>query len=233
MPSLDKALKSILERVQSDLVIGSANKKADIEKTSSWSGDALDHARAVASYVKKKDGYHAQFFKLRVNSNKSSLQYVTEGANGKFGRAGNCQEHVGLALYYLFQHKELWSKIEVITLDECFDHVLLRVTSLNKTKYYFDSWSNTIFSSNLAENLKVITDTIIDGFRTMLNEARSQEETEEIQEMLDACNKISKNQISIQTEVTFYPKNSKRYMKEFDRYYQELLSQIYPSSKFS
>ncbi|WP_131782334.1 hypothetical protein [Legionella gresilensis] len=95
MPPLEKLLNDILKKIKSDLVIGSANKESDLERTFLWSSTAVDHTRFIVNYEKNKNSYEANFFKLRVCKQKNILQYVTEGANAKFSFAGNCQEHVG------------------------------------------------------------------------------------------------------------------------------------------
>lgn len=232
MHSLTKLLNHVLAKIKVDLILGSANKKTDLERTSSWSGDAVDHTRTVATYEKMDKGYHANFFKLRICTQKKLLPYVTEGANAKFSRAGNCQEHVGLALYYLSQHSDLWSKIDVVTFDDCFDHVFLRITGKDKEVFYFDSWSEQIFTEPNKENLAKIVNVIMSGFSAMLEQSEMSDEINDIQDSIDKCNKILKaGSPTIANELSYTPQKAKQFIEQFDNYYHALLSPTNLSSK--
>ncbi|MDR3442423.1 MAG: hypothetical protein P4L65_05340 [Legionella sp.] len=225
MHPLVKQLNQLLTRIKVDLILGSANKKTDLERTSFWSGDAVDHTRTIATYEKTDKGYRANFFKLRVCAQEKILPYVTEGANAKFSRAGNCQEHVGLGLYYLFHHSDLWSKIEVVTFDDCFDHVFLRITAKDKEVFYFDSWSEQIFTKANKEHLDKITDVIMSGFGVLLERAESSDEVEELRDSIAQCTKIVQaGSPSISKELSYTPQQAKQFIKQFDNYYHALLS---------
>jgi hypothetical protein len=231
MSFLDEQLNHILKKIKADLIIGSANKEADLEHTSSWSGDAVDHTRSIATYEKSKNGYSANFFKLRVCSEKDNLDYVTDGANGKYSRAGNCQEHVGLDLYYLSHYPELWSAIDVLTLDDCFDHVFLRITGIDKKIYYFDSWSELIFEKPIAKSLYKMAHLIINGFKSMKDASDSVDEVNEYQSLITQCElELKKGAPLISTESSYTPQDSKRFIEQFDSYYNSLLKSSFPRS---
>jgi hypothetical protein len=224
MHSLEKLLSKILARIKIDLILGSANKKIDLERTSSWSGEAVDHTRTIATYEKNALKYEARFFKLRVSSAKNMLPYVVDGANAQFSRAGNCQEHVGLALYYLFHHPELWRKVEVVTLDDCFDHIFLRISTPDKKVFFFDSWAELIFEQATKENLDKMTQVIMSGLHAIIEQPDASDDVKEIGATIAQCNKILQaGTLTIAKEFSYTPKKAKQFIQQFDEYYDSLL----------
>ncbi|OGV35502.1 MAG: hypothetical protein A3E88_05205 [Legionellales bacterium RIFCSPHIGHO2_12_FULL_35_11] len=229
----DNFLKRILTTVNQDLIIGAANKKNDLERTGSWSAEAVEHSRLVAIYEKNNKNKFAPNFKLfRVFSDINVFPFVSDGANGKFAMAGNCQEHVGLSLYYLFFHSNLWSKIEVLSFEECFDHVFIRITGKDKIQYYFDSWANLIFKDQIDNHFLEICNIIISGMEATKKLSVDQDEILDIDDNLIKCNHIleSRKKLGVFIEEEFYPHQAKIFISQFDKYYETLISETYPKS---
>lgn len=222
-------LKAIQDRLSIDLIHGSANKARDVEKSSGWSKRAVDATRMLTTYEQTEGSWAPVFFRLRV-SKQTLMPYVAEGANGITSRAGNCQEFVGLSLYYLFSLKEI-SQIDVCTLPDCFDHVFLRVHS-DQYSIIFDPWAGQLLTNDSFDNLMPILNQCINSLNLELSEQSDEESRAEVEMLINECEAmLLKKRVEVTTEEIFTADDKDKFQKQFDEYRNRLLKESYPSSK--
>lgn len=222
-------LKTIQDRVSLDLIHGSANKPIDVEKSSGWSQRAVDATRMLTTYEQAEGSWVPCFFKFRVPK-QTLMPYVAEGVNGMISRAGNCQEFVGLSLYYLFSLKEI-SQIDICTFPDCFDHVFLRVHS-DQDSIIFDPWAGQLLNNDSFDNLKPILKECINSLKLELSELSDDKSRSEIEMLISECEAtLSNKRIEVITEKIFTADDKEVFQKQFDEYRNHLLKELYPSSR--
>ncbi|WP_131782333.1 hypothetical protein [Legionella gresilensis] len=117
----------------------------------------------------------------------------------------------------------------MVTLDDCFEHVFLKVTGQDKKIYYFDPWSEQIFTNQIQKHIKEIANLVINGFDAMIIHADSKDEAKEFQSLKDDCIELlDSGKISIIKELAYMPEDSKQFIKQFDDYYRTLLTSYEP-----
>ena len=226
---LRNKLKTIQDRVSLDLIYGSANKPIDVDKSSGWSQRAVDATRMLTTYEQIEGSWVPGFFRLRVPK-QTLMPYVDEGANGMVSRAGNCQEFVGLSLYYLFNLKEI-SQIDICTLPDCFNHVFLRVHSAQDS-IIFDPWAGQLLIDDSFNSLQPILKECLNSLNLELSEMSDEEAISEIEVLIRECEAtMSNKKIEVITEVIFTPDDKEEFQKQFDEYRNHLLKESYPSSR--
>lgn len=228
---LTKKLTAIIDRVNIDLINGSANKKSDIERSNGWCLTTVATARMSYRYIKDGGTWNHQFFKLKVPIIRL-MPYVTAGINGLIARSGNCQECVGLCIYYLFQLPEV-QRIDVCSLPECFDHELLRIHSSAGT-FLFDAWYGKWFNSETFEAMRDVMNQCIDALSEDKCSDLSREDLDEIDKQLLACQHVvQRGELQLHTDISFSNTDKRIFLHQFEYNYREQLKECYPSSEVS
>ncbi|MDI9818698.1 MULTISPECIES: hypothetical protein [unclassified Legionella] len=232
---LEHIINNIQKRIEVDLVIGSGNVKSDLIKTQFWSGEALDHARMKVVYEKQtkdsKSSYQHKTSLLKkapdLSQKNPLFQYAIFGSNGLLARAGNCQEFVGLAIYYLIQHPKFSKfEIEVMEMPDCFDHVLLRISD-GKTTVYYDPWMKISYPEELYPiKIKETKNRIIENLEYERKQAKDDDESEEISGMISQCKQESEIKLSKGGSLNY--QQFKDYCKLFIEQYSYGLKENYP-----
>jgi len=221
-------IQKIIER---DLVLGSSNRRDDVNRTRGWSETAVESTRLLGDYEKVNSGFKLQFFRLRPSPPNTLLPYVEDGAKGLFARAGNCQECVGLAIYWIFKKNLPIETISVIELPDCFDHVLLKIKDTSENTYFFDPWAKCILEDSAEVNLNPIFNDCVAALILDKETASDQMEITELDTLILNCNTmISNNNVPIEADFYFFKKDSVEFITQFETLYRNLLLETYPKN---
>jgi hypothetical protein len=237
---LELMVKKTHQKIKSALTLGSGNQPDNLERTAGWSGSAVEHSRMNVSYKKNVKGFkeNLSLLKKKLHDSKKNplLDYASYGGHGLIARAGNCQEYVGLAVYYLIQNNSNPNlKIQFLEMDNCFDHVLLKL-STEKEKLIYDPWMGLFYKDvadmkGTSKELKATADKIIEGLEYEMNSTDDKLGKNEIKEMIKECNaRIKKTNLKLHTIGTLSTKDFQGYCKVFDDSYTKELQELYPKN---